>query len=326
MNELYPLKFEPILKDKIWGGSKLRNLPGKRKASDKCGESWEISGVEDNISVVSKGFLKGNNLQELIEIYMGDLVGDKIFDQFGLEFPLLVKFIDANDILSIQVHPDDEMAAKKHNAFGKTEMWYIMEAEDDAQLISGFNRKTSKEEYLSFLNSGKITDLLNYESVTKGDVFFIPAGRVHAIGQGILLAEIQQTSDVTYRIFDFDRPGDDGEPRELHTELALEAIDFNHYPNYKTSYTKELNKTVPTVSSDYFTTNIIHLNMSIEKDYTLLDSFVIYLCTEGKLEIEPANQPPVLLNKGETLLIPALINQVMLKPVEESVLLEVYVE
>lgn len=325
MNELYPLKFEPILKDKIWGGSRLRNFPGKGKASDKCGESWEISGYENDISVVSEGFLQGNNLEELIEVYMGDLVGDRIFDFFGLQFPLLIKLIEANDVLSIQVHPDDEMAMEKHNAFGKTEMWFVIEADKGAQLISGFKSETNREEYLRFLNEGKITELLNYETVEKGDVFFMPAGRVHAIGKGILLAEIQQTSDLTYRIYDFNRPGDNGKPRELHTELALDAIDFNHYDQYKTPYTKAINKTVQLASCRYFTTNLINLTKPVIKEYNLIDSFVVYLCTEGKVDIIPENQPAVSISKGETVLVPAMLKQISIVPVEKSVLLEVYI-
>ncbi|MCK4993124.1 MAG: class I mannose-6-phosphate isomerase, partial [Bacteroidales bacterium] len=200
-NQLYPLKFKPILKDEIWGGSKLRDMLGK-KASDKAGESWEISGVEGDISVAANGFLAGNSLQELAEVYMGDLVGDHIYEKFGTEFPLLFKFIDASNVLSVQVHPDDAMAMEQHNSNGKTEMWYILES-DQGELIVGFNRELDKEQYLKHFNGGTLKDILNHVKVTPGDIFFMPAGRVHAIGAGVFLAEIQQTSDMTYRIYDW---------------------------------------------------------------------------------------------------------------------------
>ncbi len=224
---LYPLKFKPILKDKIWGGAKLRDVLGK-KASDKAGESWEISSVEGDISIVENGFLAGNSLLEVAEVYMGDLVGDSIFDRFGVEFPLLIKFIDAADFLSVQVHPDDAMARERHNSYGKTEMWYIVES-DQGELIAGFNRKLDREQYLRHFNGGSLKEILNHEAVAPGDIYFMPAGRIHAIGPGVLLAEIQQTSDVTYRIYDWDRIDDQGNPRELHTDLALDAIDFSFH-------------------------------------------------------------------------------------------------
>jgi mannose-6-phosphate isomerase len=209
---LYPLKFKPIIKDKIWGGPKLRDVLGK-KASDKAGESWEISAVAGDISVVENGFLAGNTLEELVEIYMGELVGDKIYEKFSVEFPLLIKFIDAADFLSIQVHPDDIMARERHNSFGKSEMWYVVES-DKGELIVGFNQKLDKEQYLSCVKNGTLKKIMNRKEVASGDIYYMPAGRVHAIGAGVLLAEIQQTSDVTYRIYDWDRMDDKGEPRE----------------------------------------------------------------------------------------------------------------
>lgn len=326
MNKLYPLKFEPILLDKIWGGIKLKTLLNKENASDKCGESWEISGVEKNISIVSNGFLKGNNLFELIEVYMGDLVGDKVYERFGLEFPLLIKFIDASDVLSIQVHPDDEAALERHNSFGKTEMWYTIQAEPESELISGFKKPVSKEEYLEKLNSDKLLDILNSEKVKEGDVFFIPAGRVHAIGAGILLAEIQQTSDITYRIYDFNRKDNDGNTRELHTDQAIDVIDFTSKKTYKTDYEESLNKTVEIESCPYFTTNLIHFTSPVEKDYILIDSFIIFICTMGKVEIRYHGNETIIIQKGETLLIPAELKNLHLIPLEESKLLEVYLK
>ncbi len=325
MNDLYPLKFRPILKDKIWGGTKLDEVLHKTEASAQCGESWEISTLEGNISVVDGGFLDGNNLLELVEIYMGDLVGDRVYDTFGLEFPLLIKFIDANEWLSIQVHPDDATAAARHQSFGKTEMWYIIDAEKDAALITGFNRTVDKATYLEYFNSGRLKDILNVENVKAGDCFFIPAGRIHTIGAGILLAEIQQTSDVTYRIFDWNRTDDQGNARELHTSQALDVIDFNHYDDYRTEYKAVLNKTVNLVDCNYFTTNIIRLSEPVEKDYNLIDSFLIYMCPRGKVNILYAENQSVSLCQGETVLIPAQLKNLVIEPLEESELLEIYI-
>lgn len=326
MEGLYPLKFTPIFKDKIWGGNKIKTVLNKDYGDlPNCGESWELSGVEDNVSVVSNGFLAGNTLEELIEVYMGDLVGDQVFDNFGIEFPLLIKFIDANDDLSIQVHPDDELAKKRHDAFGKTEMWYVMQADQGSKLQSGFNQEVDQDKYLFKLEHNELIDILNFEEVAAGDVYFIPAGRVHAIGKGILLAEIQQTSDVTYRIYDYDRRDDQGNPRELHTELALDAIDYSLIPEYKTKYKLVPNESVELVKCNYFTTNLLDLDRIIEKDYNQLDSFVIYICLEGELVIETESGSESV-QKGETLLIPAAIENVLLKPVSASAkLLEVYI-
>ena len=223
---LYPLKFSPILKDKIWGGTKLKSLFNKPAETDKLGESWELSGYEGDESVVTNGFLKGNNLTELIEIYMGELIGDTIFDEYGMSFPLLFKLIDANENLSIQVHPGDEVAAERHNSYGKTEMWYVVDADPGSELIIGFSEDCSRETYLDAMASDRVEDLLQKVPVKKGDVFFIPAGRVHAIGEGVVVAEIQQSSDITYRIYDYKRKDDNGNERELHTEQALDVINF----------------------------------------------------------------------------------------------------
>ncbi len=323
MEALYPLKFEPILKDKIWGGDKLRNILNKKNASDKCGESWEISAVQDNISIVSNGFLAGNSLQELVEIYMAEIVGEEVYKKFGLEFPLLIKFIHSGDDLSIQVHPDDEMAKKRHKAYGKTEMWYIVDTEKDAELITGFNQEVDKKKYLEHLQQMKLMDILNVEKVEKGDVIHLPAGRVHALGKGILLTEIQETSDITYRIYDYGRKDEHGKTRELHTELALDAIDFNYYDQYKTPYNSELNETNKVVSCEHFTTNIISLDQPQKKDYTLLDSFVIYICVEGSGTIEYNDGQTVSFIKGETVLIPAALEKVILHPDKSISLLEV---
>ena len=321
---LYPLKFKPILKDKIWGGPKLRDVLGK-SASDKAGESWEISGVEGDISMVQNGYLKGNSLQELAEVYMGDLLGDSIYDRFGVEFPLLIKFIDAADFLSVQVHPDDVMARERHNSYGKTEMWYIVES-DKGQLNVGFNRELNKEQYLQHLNGGSLKEILNYEAVSTGDIYYMPAGRVHAIGPGVLLAEIQQTSDVTYPMYDWDRCDDQGNPRELHTDLALDAIDFDFQSSYKNEYRALENSTVTAVDSPFFTTGVIHLDQPVEKDFNLVDSFVIYLCMEGAAGITYGKGEVELIKKGETVLIPAELKNLAIIPTEPTTLLEVYIK
>lgn len=321
---LYPIKFRPILKDKLWGGSRLGNLLNKPGASDKCGESWEISGVEGDISVVANGFLKGNPLTDILEIYMDDLVGEKVYQQFGNEFPLLIKYIDAEDALSIQVHPDDELSRQRHNAFGKTEMWYVMEAEKGAELIVGFKKETTREEYISNLENKTLGKILNSEPVASGDVFYIPAGRVHAIGKGILLAEIQQTSDVTYRIYDFDRKDEKGNLRELHTELALDAIDFKAYPEYKTNYKKAKGIANPIISCPYFITNLLVLDKPFVPDYSKIDSFVIYMCVGGRASIKCPGLEPVHLTMGETVLIPAILKELEIIPDSEAELLEVF--
>ncbi len=325
MNELYPLKFVPILKDKIWGGTKLKSILNKKQASDRCGESWEISGLPGSISVVSEGPLEGNELPELIEIYMGDLIGDKIFELYGTEFPLLIKFIEAADVLSIQVHPDDAMALERHESFGKTEMWYVIQADPGAELFTGFNRKLDKASFKTFLESGQLESVLNKEKVVTGDVFFVPAGRVHAIGKGILLAEIQQSSDITYRIFDFNRKDDSGNLRELHTEQALDAIDFTVHDTYKSKYPFIENKTVNAVNSRYFYTNVMNFSKAVEKDYHFIDSFVIYICTGGAGEIQYGDGNSISFVRGETILVPALIKNVMIIPERPSSMLEVYI-
>ncbi len=324
--ELYPIKFTPILKEKIWGGSKLQNMLSKHcENKSNIGESWEISSVEGDVSVVENGFLRGNSLSELIEIYMGDLVGDSVYNTFGLEFPLLIKFIDAQDDLSVQVHPNDEVAKQRHNSYGKTEMWYVVDAEPNAKLINGFVSDSNKSEYVAALQNGKLSDILNSEKVEAGDVYFIPAGRIHAIGKGIVVAEIQQTSDITYRIYDWGRVDDNGNGRELHTDLALDVINYKAEKKYKTSYKSELNKTVNLTVCQYFISNIISLKGSLSKDYNLIDSFVVYMCVEGQFYIHTDEGLVYKISKGETVLIPAIMKSFELKSDELSKILEIYV-
>src|SRR5664279_2649880 len=268
MSELYPLKFETVLKEKVWGGNALVSTFNKKSTgSQQVGESWELSAVADNQSVISNGFLAGNNIEELIEVYMGDITGDAIFEKFGNEFPLLIKFIEAQQDLSIQVHPDNDLAKKRHKAYGKTEMWYVLECKKGSKIYTGFKEGVTKKIYEEALMNGKTEEIMNVESVEAGDAFFTPAGRVHAIGAGIVLVEIQQTSDITYRIFDWNRKGSGKEKRELHTELALDAIDFNQAGENKIRTRPELNKFENLVNCEYFNTNIISFNKSMDKEY-----------------------------------------------------------
>ena len=322
---LYPLKFQTIYKDKIWGGHKMKTVLGKDFAPlPNCGETWEISGVKGNLSVVEDGELQGRDLQSLLEEYKGSLVGDSVFKKYGAEFPLLVKFIDANDDLSVQVHPDDALASKRHDSFGKTEMWYIFQADEGATLNSGFNRPLTKQEYLQYFEGGKLMDILNIEEVQADDVFFLPAGRVHYIGKGCLLAEIQQTSDVTYRIYDFDRKDAEGNTRELHLEESLDAIDFTYHEQYKTTYQDSLNEVVPLVKCPYFTTNKLHYSNQVTRDHSKLDSFVIYVCMDGAFDMD-TDAGQISVSKGEAVLVPAELAKVTLTPKEQFKLLESYI-
>ncbi len=320
---LYPLKFKPLFKERIWGGTALASTMGKRLPADKLiGESWELSGVEGDISVVSNGKLRGNNLQELIEVYMGELVGDRIYEKFGLEFPLLIKLIDAQDVLSIQVHPDDQLAAKRHNSYGKTEMWYVVDNKPGASLYVGFKGDVTREQYLKAVAEGTLPSLLNRYEVKKGDAYFIPAGTIHAIGKGLLIAEIQQTSDITYRVDDWGRVDKNGKPRQLHTELAVDAIDFASHANLNVTRTPKRNEAVTIEQCNYFTTNLLEIKGEVEREYVTLDSFVIYMCLEGGAEVLCGEHHETLA-KGETMLIPAEADSVTLQG--EAQLLEIYI-
>jgi mannose-6-phosphate isomerase len=321
---LYPLKFEPILKDKIWGGTKLNSLFNKASTSLFLGESYELSGLESDPSVVVNGFLAGNTLEELIEVYMGELVGDEVFDQFGVQFPLLFKLIDANDTLSIQVHPNDEVAYERHGQFGKTEMWYVLESEENAQLTLGFNKECSQDEYLRCLEAGTVDGLLRRVNVEKGDVIYIPAGTVHAIGKGIVLAEIQQSSDLTYRIFDYNRKDENGVERELHTDLALDVIKYEVVDQPKVAYSALMNQVTSLVQSDFFTTNLMVFDQPLTRHYTSIPSFVVYMCVDGGFMID-YNGEKLIVSKGETVLIPACIDELSFYPESECRLLEVYI-
>jgi mannose-6-phosphate isomerase len=325
MTELYPLKFEPILKDKVWGGNALVKDYGKKADPSRLiGESWELSGVEDDLSVVSNGFLAGNNIEEIIEVYMGDITGEIIYEKFGNEFPLLIKLIEANTDLSLQVHPGDKLARERHLANGKTEMWYILDSKESSKIFTGFTKPVTREIFKETLENGTLTDLLNIESAEKGDAFFTPAGRIHAIGAGLILVEIQQTSDITYRLFDWNRKNNSNEPRELHIELALDAIDYQ--ATGKNKIRKELvhDKTLNLVRCEYFTTNIIQFSSLIKKDYNIIDSFVIYICLEGSFLIH-WEKGTEIVTKGETVLLPAILTEISLEPRYEAKVLEVLI-
>ena len=319
------IKFEPILKDKIWGGEKLASLLNKQSKRKDIGESWEISDVEGDTSIVINGHLKGKNLKELISEFKSDLVGEKVYTHFGEKFPLLIKFIDAKEALSIQLHPNDTLAKERHNSFGKTEMWYVMQADKNANLIVGFQKEVSSEDYIKHLETKSLLDILNVDEVQKGDVYFIPTGRVHAIGAGVLLAEIQQTSDVTYRIYDWDRPNPDGTFRDLHTEEAIDAIDYSAKDSYKTEYSKKENASSEIVSCQYFTTNVLPIKGEISINHQEKDSFVIYMCVEGNVTFQYENQTEKL-KTGETILVPACIKNIKIIADQASELLEVYIK
>ncbi len=323
---LYPLKFKTIFKDKIWGGNKIKTYLGKDFSPlPNCGETWEISGVKSEVSIIANGPLSGTSLSDLLDQEKENLVGKKVYERFGNNFPLLVKFIDANDDLSIQVHPNDELAEKRHHSFGKTEMWYVLQADEGSTLISGFNQKMDKELYLSKFKAGELTEILNKEEVQAGDVFFLPAGRVHTIGRGLLIAEIQQTSDITYRIYDFDRVDDKGQKRELHVEEALDAIDYNFYADYKTRYEHVMNQPVELVDCPYFTTNILNYSQETSRDYSVLDSFVIHVCVEGSYILKyGVEELPVSM--GDCILLPANTEKVMMTTNKGFKILESYID
>jgi mannose-6-phosphate isomerase len=301
--EAYPIKFNPILKEKIWGGEKLSSILNKKSDSKSLGESWEISGVDDNISVVSNGLYKGKTLNDLIANYKSTFLGQENIEVFGENFPLLIKFLDAKTNLSVQVHPDDDMAKLNHNSFGKTEMWFIMDSDEDAEIVLGLKNNDIDKNILSDINASNVDTIFNTEKVKQGDSYFIPAGKIHAIGAGVLAAEIQQTSDITYRVYDWDRKDDNGQQRELHTNLAQQATK-SFASNGKSDYVLEKDKTTNLVNCDFFTTNIFDINGLQKRDYTTVDSFVIFMCVEGATEIT-VNNHVEFVSMGETVLIPA---------------------
>lgn len=325
IQRLYPLTFEPLLKEIIWGGQDIRPFKGLAPNDQRIGESWEISHVDDNYSVVASGELRGRNLDELLRTYGDRLVGRSVRQSFGERFPLLIKFIDAQDNLSIQVHPDDTLGMKRHNSFGKTEMWYVVKASPTARLYSGFRLQSSPEDYVERIRQGTIMEAMQEYQVEAGDVFFLPAGRVHAIGAGCFVAEIQQTSNITYRIYDYDRTDASGSKRELHTELAKEAIDYTLLPDYRTHYEARRDEATHLVTCRYFETNLLDLTSPMERDWASLDSFVIYIVMEGALTLVDDAGYRVELRQGQSVLVPAEATSVRLEPAPQCKVMETYI-
>ncbi|MBE0391105.1 type I phosphomannose isomerase catalytic subunit [Flavobacterium sp. PL002] len=319
-DKIYPLQFDPILKERIWGGEKLKTMLGKPIISSITGESWELSTVKGDVSVVANGSLKGKSLMAVIAEMPKEVLGTEVHARYGDQFPLLFKYLDARQDLSIQVHPNDELARKRHNSFGKTEMWYVMQADSDAKIIVGFKDDSNPAEYLSHLKDKGLLSILDAITVSEGDVFFLETGTVHAIGAGLLIAEIQQTSDITYRIYDFDRVDAQGNTRELHVDLALEAINYNKVDTRK-EYLEEENQANPIVNCPYFTTNFIPLS----KETTITktgNSFTVYMCVSGEFELEYA-MTIYKYKKGDTVLIPAAMDYYVLSG--KASILEIYI-
>lgn len=324
---MYPLKFEPILKQTLWGGDKIIPFKHLNETLPNVGESWEVSAVEGSESVVANGADKGYTLPEMVRKYKEELVGEANYARFGNKFPLLIKFIDAKLDLSIQVHPGDELAKKRHNSFGKNEMWYVIAADKGAKLISGFAEEITPKEYKDRVHNGTFAEVLQTCAIEPGDVFYVPAGRVHGIGAGAFVAEIQQTSDITYRIFDYNRKDKDGKSRELHTSQAMDAINFSDVQDdFRTEYERVQNEPVEMVASPYFTTSVYDMTEEITCDYSELDSFVIFICVEGSCRLTDDNQNEITLRVGETVLLPAAVQEVTIVPEGQRVkLLETYV-
>jgi mannose-6-phosphate isomerase len=318
--KIYPLQFEPILKERIWGGEKLKTVLNKPIVSKITGESWELSAVDGDISIAANGELKGKSLTEIINEAPNDILGTTVYKRFGVQFPLLFKYLDAREDLSIQVHPNDELAKKRHNSFGKTEMWYIMQADKNARIIVGFKEDSNEQLYVENLKSKTLISILDDIKVKEGDVFFLETGTVHAIGAGLVVAEIQQTSDFTYRIYDFDRVDVYGNKRELHVDLALEAINFDKLETFR-DYDRKRNESNVIVDCPYFTTNLIPLEgeVTISKSG---DTFTVYMCVEGEFEIAFENSI-YKYKKGDTVLIPAAMNTFILSG--KASILEIYI-
>lgn len=325
---LYPLKFKPRVKERIWGGQAIVAKKGKaagRLAKDKLyGESWDLSSVKGDVSVVANGFLKGNNLEEIIEVYMGELIGEENFERYGLEFPLLIKYLDCNDKLSVQVHPDDALAEERHNSFGKTEAWYVVDCKPGAAIYLGFkDLNLTREEYIAAVSESRLEELLNKVEVEPGDTFFIPAGTVHALGAGLEVVEVQQTSDITYRIYDWDRVDAEGKSRELHTALAVDAIDFEADAELlHRKYDLQKGGEAKVIECNYFTMVLHDVDGRKEFDHSALDSFVVYIALNGSVRII-ADGVEETLEEGEVILIPAEVSEVVAEG--NAKLMEVYI-
>lgn len=322
---LYPLLFETKLFPIVWGGHRLRQLKGMPPSEEPVGESWEVSAVPGKESVVLNGPLAGKNLRELTQEYGADLLGQSVQKRFEGEFPMLVKLIDAESDLSIQVHPDDEVALQRHGSMGKTEMWYVVDAKPGTYLYAGFSKSITSEEYRRRVADGTICEVLAKHPIRMGDAFFIPAGRVHAICGGALIAEVQQSSDITYRIYDYGRMGMDGKPRELHTELAADVLDYTVHKKYSISYPMELNRANPVCECEFFTVRLLRLTNVLNRNLKHHDSFVVYVCLHGECKISDN----VVLKHGQSCLVPASCTDMIIAPEGsrgEVELLEVFVD
>jgi mannose-6-phosphate isomerase len=317
---LYPLQFEPILKERIWGGTKLKTYLNKPITSQITGESWEISTVQNDVSIVANGHFKGKSLNDLISEFPIAILGTKVYDRFGSQFPLLFKYLDAREDLSIQVHPNDALAKERHNSFGKTEMWYVLQADKDARLIVGFKEKSSPEEYIGHLNNKTLLEILDTKVVKPGDVFMLNTGTIHALGAGILIAEIQQTSDITYRVYDFDRVDANGNTRELHVDLALEALNYDKV-DAQCFYDRAENVSNKVLHCQYFTTHFIPLNGDL-KIVKRSDSFTVYMCVEGNFKLDFEGKI-YQYQKGDTILIPASMTDFQMNG--QASILEIYI-
>ena len=323
---MYPLKFQPLLKSTIWGGEKIIPFKHLDLQQEKVGESWEISGVPGDESIVANGADAGKNLQQMMDEYKGALVGEENYQRFDGQFPLLIKFIDAQDDLSIQVHPDDELAQQRHNSRGKTEMWYVIGNDGGkAHLRSGLSRQITPQQYADMIADNTITDALKEYAVQPGDVYYLPAGRIHSIGAGCFIAEIQETSNITYRIYDFNRKDKNGNTRELHTELSKDAIDYTVEDDYRTAYTPKQNEPVELVTCPYFTTTVYDLTEFMNLDYSELDSFVILIGMEGACTVTDNEGNTVELQAGESILFPATTKGLEVTPKGNVKFLETYV-
>ena len=322
---LYPMKFNPIYKDKLWGGRRIKEMLGLDYGKmPNCGEAWMLSGVWGEQSIVANGDFAGDEINDLVETFMGDLVGESVFDRYGEQFPILFKIIDSNAWLSVQVHPDDDLAQQRGYENGKTEMWYVMFADKGAELITGFNKQIDRRDFVKIMEKGNIEEYLHLEDVHEGDVFFIPAGRIHALGPDMMVAEVQQTSDVTYRIYDWDRIDVAGMKRELHVPQALDALDFDLAEDYKTHYPNVLDKSVNLVDTEYFVTNVLQLDGTMQKDYSDLDSFVVLMSVKGNFTLSWENGSEFVRN-GECILIPNQIKKVEIIADTYCKLMEVYI-
>ena len=326
--QLYPFLFQPNLHSVVWGGNQLRPYKGLEPSDEPIGESWEVSAVPTSTSIIANGELKGKDLITLINDYPEQILGKEVHQRYHGQLPLLVKFIDAKRDLSIQVHPNDEMAMREHGKMGKSEMWYIIKAEEGSHLYAGFKQEITPDEYQRRIADGTITEVLADHKVKAGDVFYLPAGRVHAICGGIMLAEVQQSSDVTYRIYDYNRPGLDGKPRELHTELAAKALDYHVEQNYRTEYSEADNKALHIIDSPYFDVRVMELSEPFHRNLLKYDSFVISMCMEGDCKIHIRNtNDEITLKQGYCTLIPAVIANYDVIPLKGTTrLLEAFID